>query len=264
MISGAIYLDEFVVEPLTEYIWLGGAPHGHSRVPKAVRLFTALRDGISELKSYYESLEMTGPVTGFPFVTSFNEGGVNMEWKYHSQPYHRKLMYEAKLKDGRDVIIKFALTYNEEAHRLLAQEGYAPQLYHVSRKLYGGLRLIVMDRVRGRMLDDGGRLNASQYAGLKEALKVLHSGHMVHGDLRPPNIMILQKKGMDERTSGELKKSDEVMLIDFDNCGKAGVGKYPADLNVKLRWPPGVGPECIMEVKHDNAMLEKLKPFDSL
>ncbi|XP_006457422.1 hypothetical protein AGABI2DRAFT_79655 [Agaricus bisporus var. bisporus H97] len=253
MIAGAIYLDKFIIEPLTDFIWFGGAPfHDSRREAKAIRLFSALEAGISELKSYYEGLDMRQVISKFPFITSFGEDESEMRWKYCSQLFDSKLLYEAELEDGRQVIVKFASTYNEDAHQLLANEGYAPKLHHVGKRLYGGRQIIVMDRVIGRRLGYRERVTPSQYSVLEEALRVLHSENIVHGDIRGPNIMIMEEEdGMD----------GEVMLIDFDECGKAGEGRYDADLNVEIGWPQGVGQESIMQLAHDIEMLNRLKPL---
>ncbi len=60
-----------------------------------------------------------------------------------------------------------------------------------------GISMIVMEHVNGRPLDDilsGGRLGADEVKGIGRqialGMSAAHAGHVVHGDLKPANIMV--------------------------------------------------------------------------
>ena len=52
------------------------------------------------------------------------------------------------------MVVKFALTYNTRAHRLLADHGLAPELIYdgTASCRYGGLLMVVMDYAKGKTL----------------------------------------------------------------------------------------------------------------
>ena len=51
-----------------------------------------------------------------------------------------------------------------------------------------------------------------------------HQDGFVHGDLRPPNIIIT---------------NNGPQIIDFDWAGKIGIACYPVDINPEVDWPEG-------------------------
>jgi hypothetical protein len=57
---------------------------------------------------------------------------------------------------GREVVVKFSLTYNTRAHRLLADPGLAPELICAGAEglRYGGLLMIIMAYVTGGTLSN--------------------------------------------------------------------------------------------------------------
>jgi len=64
---------------------------------------------------------------------------------------------------------------------------------------------------------------------VSEALETLRKNDLVFGDLRSPNILVTGQH--------------HVQLVDFDWCGEAGKGRYPADIDtVDIKWPNGVVP----------------------
>ena len=66
----------------------------------------------------------------------------------------------------------------------------------------------------GVMLGAESDANASEQT--KEAIKKLHDGGFVFGDLRPPNVLF---------------SGGRVLLIDFDWAGKSGEAQYPCGLS---------------------------------
>jgi hypothetical protein len=55
---------------------------------------------------------------------------------------------------------------------------------------------------------------------------------VVHGDLRPNNIMCRLRPDR-----GEEGQELEFKVVDFDWAGQFGVAKYPAIMNPDIRWP---------------------------
>jgi len=50
--------------------------------------------------------------------------------------------------------------------------------------------------------------------------------------------------------------------LDFDWCGKAEEGKYPADIDLEaFEWPEGVAPAAgrLLQLEQNDGMLRKLK-----
>ncbi|KAG6894623.1 hypothetical protein C0992_005366 [Termitomyces sp. T32_za158] len=254
-VLGAIYLEKAVVQPLTNYIWLGGNVYDdEEQLLMTARLFGALKTAISSLRTYYRGIakrtrepNLQAEVSEFPFITEYDSTKFTYVSRLASDYYLGKLLYEAKLDDGRRVVVKFASRYHAEAHRLLAERGLAPKLHHSSTEggsLYGGRYMVVMDFFEGKMPHT---LSEGQFNRVKEAIDLLHSHGIVFGDLRILNV---------------LAKGEDVVLIDFDWCGKGGEARYPVGINMapELCWPPGVGPGRVMMMEHDLHLLESLRP----
>ena len=250
-VLGGIYHTKAVIQPLTDYIWLGGNQFNEDRLHFVVRLFLALRAAISTLMTYYSTLfTREEPKTeGFPYIRNCCLGAFTYE--NHLAPNSTKLIYKVRL-DGtnKSLVIKFVSSYNASAHRLLARHQLAPELYyagteHPLRTLYGSRYMVVMDFFDGEVwLDTSDSLG---YHQVSLAIELLHSNDFVHGDLRRTNILI---------------KDSKIMLTDFDWCNKQGDGRYPGYLNMDpaIGWPPGVKPGLLMTKEHDLFMLKKLDP----
>lgn len=258
-VIGGVYLQKAVIQPLTDYIWLGGDSFNEDRLLFASRLFTALKSAISALRSYYTALgqELANPVSqnpvsdAFPFITEYG----SKKFTYVSRlASPNKLVYKAELdNEHRMVVVKFVSTYHAQAHRILAKHRLAPTLHyastdHAEAPKYGGRCMIVMDFIEGKPAV--GSLSEGQFEQVKEAIQLLHSHDFVFGDLRPPNILITD---------------DTAMLIDFDWCGKAEEAQYPASLNTadNIGWPTGVEPDSVMRKEHDIFLLQKLQSHNT-
>ncbi|KAG6884082.1 hypothetical protein C0992_007052 [Termitomyces sp. T32_za158] len=232
-VFGAIYLEKAVVQPLTNYIWLGGNIYDDiEQLLMTARLFGALRTAISSLRTYYQGIakrlkerNLQAEISEFPFITEY--GSTKFTYISRLAPDHpSKILYEAKLDDGHRVVVKFTSRYHAEAHRLLAERGLAPKLHYAGTaggSLYGGRYMVVMDFFEGTMPHT---FTEGQFNKVKEAIDLLHSHGIVFGDLRTPNF---------------LAKGEDVMLIDFGWCGKEGEARYPVDMNVdsELGWAQG-------------------------
>ena len=55
-VLGAVYANRAIMQPLTEYLLLGGDVFSDDRLRSVSRLFAALRTSISKLRKYYNSL----------------------------------------------------------------------------------------------------------------------------------------------------------------------------------------------------------------
>ena len=69
------------------------------------------------------------------------------------------------------------------------------------------------------------------------AVTTLHSSNFVHGDLRPLNILALE--------------DNTVRIVDSDWVGRAGVVKYPADLNTNVEWHEDIKCGGLVQKEHD-------------
>jgi hypothetical protein len=81
-------------------------------------------------------------------------------------------------KDLDTLCIKFTRRYSEDAHRFLAQLGYAPRLRAVMR-LPGGWNMVVMDyseytQLCDAMLQMSNKLQHTIMAKVSEAVQKLH------------------------------------------------------------------------------------------
>ncbi|KAI5122482.1 hypothetical protein M0805_001392 [Coniferiporia weirii] len=252
-VLGGVYSDKAIVQPLTDYLWLGGDVFSDDRLLSISRLFTALKSSISELRKYYKSLSnvIGDRPDGFPFVRNYQ----TETFSYIStlaEDHPDKLIYKARDdQSGRLLVVKFVSTYHAQAHRLLAENQLAPALHYAGTEdakaqMYGGRYMVVMDFVdTARSFDY--HLSEDQIAQVRRAVDLLHSRNLVFGDLRLPNILIVAG-------------TSNVMIIDFNWCSQADEGRYPASLNQEsdIDWAEGVGPSCIMRKQHDLDMLKKL------
>ena len=124
--------------------------------------------------------------------------------------------------DHEEIIVKFTRCYSVELHMFCAQQGRAPALLGFE-KLPGGFFGIAMEFVQSVSPHDGkpGDLRKQ----LENLVTSFHDKGLVHGDLRPPNI-VCNHQG--------------VMIIDFDWGGKLGEASYPNNpLNPDLTYGRG-------------------------
>ncbi|KAF8340673.1 uncharacterized protein EI90DRAFT_2906735 [Cantharellus anzutake] len=256
-VSGGVYLLRAVVQPLTDYVWLGGDPFDEGRLRFAARLFVALRSAINDLRAYYKQLEsqLSSPpsLTLYPDALPFAQQYGPQTFTYRSRMacnYPYKLLYLAEL-DGpqpRLVVVKFVSKYCAQAHRLLAAHNLSPVLHYAGTEdtqasMYGARYMVVMDFVDAEPLNT---LTELQFQQVTNAIRLLHSHHFVFGDLRLPNILI---------------KDGNAMIVDFDWCGEEGKACYPESLNHQdIDWAVGVSPGSVITREHDLHMLDNLKP----
>lgn len=270
-IMGAIFVQEVIVQPLTDYIWLGGDPHYDNRVVSLARIFHSTAKAITELREYYRNLttrHTPDPARLLPRPTLLPSEGplpFTLEYRGWYPADSRRVLYLAK-KDGAErVVVKFTTRYGFEAHHYLASEHLAPTLYFCGR-VHGGLWMVVTAEVVGvTVLATFGRRQASLdvITAVERAVSLLHNKDLVHGDLRPPNIMVVKKAAPDrsrDSGTGHVESTPTVILIDFDWAGLDGKARYPVTLNDvdSINWAPGVERNALMRKAHDEYMADYL------
>jgi hypothetical protein len=261
-ISGAIFAERLVSQRLTDYIYLGPLPalSGTSALDHSIRrvaqVFRALNQATKELEDYYSKLEFdqsqishgpqkshgppshgsshppptpSHPITPHPVPPSFQ--GFTVDERTYKVDYRSRLgpaspsraVFKGTITCSSDqvkhiVAIKFTATYCVAAHKKLAEIDRAPRLWFCDLVESVGMYVVVMDYE-----DTGERLVEGKHIEeLRTAIKALHGGGYVHGDIRGPNVLV---------TTGGLK------LIDFDWCGEEGTARYPADICLTAGYP---------------------------
>ena len=247
-VHGAVLCEAgWVVQPLTDLVNLQFDPFDTDRMLDIARLFLALNTSLKELDAFYKGLGTQATLRLWPSIRRYKDN--RFEYLERLLPEHRyKAVFKARTEATNElVVIKFTKSYGVDAHRLLERERLAPSLLYFSGddkefKKPGGLEMVVMDFISDTSdsltLTDQGRKDVSR------ALELLHEAGLVFGDLRPPNILNLQK--------------GHAMIVDFDWSGLEGQVFYPMGLNTKLQWPPGCGTAMPIQKAHDLFMYEKL------
>jgi hypothetical protein len=160
-VQGGIHVGgSWVVQPLTDFVWIGNSTDIDSQVRRLVLLLCSLRSGIEKLNDQFIAVK-DGPEPGlalaFPCITSYpNHSTGETETIIYHERIHAGLdretsaLFSATSQNGTPLFIKFATRYNATAHRLLAENGYAPKLLYHSEVAYGGTHtMAVMDRLDG-------------------------------------------------------------------------------------------------------------------
>ncbi|KAI0270693.1 hypothetical protein BC834DRAFT_818925, partial [Gloeopeniophorella convolvens] len=125
-----------------------------------------------------------------------------------------------------DVVVKFCKTYHARAYTLLSDHDLAPKL-HLSAEVGGWLHMIVMDfqpkgdvyayfreTHAGTTSDD--RLPGRMQKDIEKAVQLLHEHDIMLGDLRRPNVMVVEREGQ----GGGVELGG--MLVDFDWAADEG------------------------------------------
>lgn len=263
MILGAVFTDGLIVQRLTDYIWVGlDSVLNEAHISRVARIFYALKNGLDRLKSYYEKVQLLGDVPAdsryFPSITAYSVGNEIVRFKYvgflEDGPDCTTLRAQTLTDPPLDIVVKFVDRYGERAHRLLAEDGLAPELLYCGPPRlnkedpsYDSLSMIVMGFVEGETLAKS-KLDEETAervrSRLEEALQLLHDNGLVFGDVRSPNVMITPAK--------------DVKLIDFNWAGEEGQARYPYLISMGLCWPPGVGPLATIKKVHDWQMLKNM------
>ena len=235
-------------------MWTGTGPdiELHGQVVRVAQIFYSLRTALGTLQNEYVALASTPrpALPCFPYITSYgNVGRFTYKERLHCSDMRRATaIFAAEGPEGNPLFIKFTSRYNEQAHRLLHEKGYAPTLHHCSETIAGsGYFMVVMDQVDGEDMFQK-PFTEADLRRVQEAKDLLHENELVFGNLRPNNI-IKPANGLG------------VMLVDFDWCATAGQGKYPQAINSdpSCGWHPGVQPGQVMLKEHDDHLYARLR-----
>ncbi|KAH9947831.1 hypothetical protein B0H21DRAFT_806645 [Amylocystis lapponica] len=253
---------------------------------RVARLFRALKTCIIDLDEYYSELVQNiyplpaPPIAGVlggcrsthgsttsgrilhspsmisPHFTTYRDvSGQNVVLTYKSRlipEISMKAVFIAEAKSESEtatVVVKFAYKYNQEAHNLLATASpqQAPKLRYCAYEASVRMQVVVMDYIEGREVDDV-LTQPAHIESLRWALTKLHADDFVFGDLRAPNVLIVD---------------DRVVLVDFDWCGKAGEARYPSDIALGTSmWHSGVERGGLVEKAHDEYHFRALTKED--
>ena len=278
--SAAVFTNKVYADELLS-LTLGLGSHRSARVLRVAKVFVAIAECMDQLRILYTDLYVTDPVlpeaialwpnpTLHPsesektipelqFYAKVNRAnGRPLVVIDQDNEIHAMYLAEMKLEipteaPPQKVFVKFTPSYNEDAHRLLADNvpPLAPALHFCARVL-GDMYMVVMEYIpesRGRSADplvlfDGPPLPRSSRSAVKRdvgmALDLLHGQKLVFGDLREPNLLYLS--GPDD---------GRVFLVDFDVVGRDGEARYPTCLNQKAGFCAGVERGQIMKMAHD-------------
>jgi serine/threonine protein kinase len=176
--------------------------------------------------------------------------------------YAENIRPNAPAQGGGNCAAKLAFHhYGVNVHQALALADFAPRLLGVSSKPEIGASLYLMEYLAPPVHDQEGwvtlhdltaPLIGKQYkleeicSALDTFAQHLQSLKLVHGDLRPNNIMI--------KVDGfQVVVPVVIKVIDFEWANVADKGHYPLQLNAEVGYPgiPG-GP---IEIGHDTEMV---------
>ena len=271
-IATAVSLEYTIVDELLQFN-LSDSRYSNAMVQSLARIASALHECASALVIEYERLPRTTDATNRLQVLHPQPSPrpdlsapelPSLKFKYYLDPRIGKVevledptvaemrslfVAEMALGDNKsiEVLVKFAETYCEEAHRLLADSGLAPKLFHC-RHVIGDLVMVVMELLGcdwKTMASFDNKENpvlpVSVFQDLEKAVELLSGSGLAHGDLRAANVMI------DPNLM-------HAKVIDFDWACKEGELRYPVNINLKdvtKEWDPEVKPCTYVKMEHD-------------
>ncbi|KAK0458352.1 uncharacterized protein EV420DRAFT_1270690 [Desarmillaria tabescens] len=259
VILGAIFRTLPIVQRLTDYLWLGNSrANDDNHALRLARVFQSLRLAIDDLEKYYQDL----PTRFFPDITEYNDGTKVVRFQY-LQPLEVDevcMMFLAKLDDAHgeeQVVVKFVQRYGAEAHRLLASKGKASALKYCGpissngKYWYGSLQMVVMEFLHGQAVAQKyeGSILETLHEAVRGAVQILHDQSFVPGDIRTPNIVIVDGAG---------DEGERMRIVDFDWAGEQGKVRYPMHLSDYIRNIYGVKDYDMITFQHDMQMVDAL------
>ncbi|KZT05420.1 uncharacterized protein LAESUDRAFT_656082, partial [Laetiporus sulphureus 93-53] len=278
-VSIAVCLEKILVDKILHFEIHDG-DDDDEMITKLALIVSALRDCACELRIEFHCLEQATAGDGPPenktwhlpcpsVAPSANFSMPALKFKSKLSRENRAIVLERDEPNIRplfladytpegsssavETVVKFPVTYNKTAHKMLADKNYAPKLY-VGVPVIGGREMVIMERVYGKRMCDYPRnsLPNSVFKDSEGALQVLHDLKLVFSDLRDVNVMIVEG-------DGEGKTKVRATLIDFDWVGEDGRASYSALINTKLvgtEYDSDVRACGFMRQKHDISALE--------
>jgi len=187
----------------------------------------------------------------------FDDQAISLTFKSRlvlsKDPQSKHLLVATSYDPPQQLLVKLIADdhYGTDAHRAVAEADYAPTLLGVS-KVEGTLTAYIMEYLSPadgwHTLHDYAKQHQDVKSRIKnqvdKLLEVMSEKGIVHGDLRPNNIMIRHGRGEAE---------PQLKVVDFDWAGVSGKVKYPLRRNEEIPWPAGPGKPIIGG--HDETLL---------
>lgn len=269
-IHGAIFLAEKVVSaPLafknlvspTQYIPLN---RGYTSVHDqnawhTAHMLGALRMCLEKLDNEYETmkeksnklhLDVRFHAPHFKQFQSVTGGYFSLKYLSHlvdnTTPTTRSVFLadavpDTDLGSSTKCVVKFTQQYGKLGHEVMEKQGVTAELLYCDFEISIGLWVVI---TRYYKCEENAVPSATGLAKLRAGLGMLQTAGLVHGDIRPPNIVV--------------DADGQPRLFDFDWSGKVGEARYPIDLNtVGINWPDGVTRGGLIEMNHDIEMLDR-------
>ncbi|CAG8601484.1 12629_t:CDS:2, partial [Acaulospora colombiana] len=257
-----------VVEPLTSpYLML--PDHNRERPDKLAHLLLAMEQALESLKRLWNETQhmYMPPATPriYPQFTDLNGRLFHLKFTKRVPGSHpdANLLFLAtmapssSIQPEKKVFVKILAgdRYGTIAQQKMADAGYAPMLYGVA-KVKGAPTAYIMEylspeqgwrNVHEYVAKSRGGLSLSDFDDLHKAMT---EANVVHGDLRPNNIMVRETDN----------DGFEFKMIDFDSSGLSGEVEYPLLRNRNIPWPDEAGKPILLG--HDRTMLRR--SFDEL
>ena len=199
-----------------DYLWL--PMHSTDDDKQCVQIghvLYALRESLAQLDTWYNTiphLPKLSPAQFSPYPCQFKKDGTLFKFEYQS-PLAVDMSCQAYLatlkNDSTQVVVKFVTVYGEEAHKVMADAGFAPKLLYYGPiqpgDLDNPLKMVIMEYVS---VQDHAYMQGTKELEqqLPEIIDTLHAKGFMFGDLRLLNIVITDE--------------GKVQLIDFDWAGK--------------------------------------------
>ncbi|KAH9945950.1 uncharacterized protein BXZ73DRAFT_95469 [Epithele typhae] len=227
------------------------------------RVLYSLKVALERLHTFYTHLPLPEDMSRFfPLATQYITGDDRVVTFTYvdvlKDPGEGSTVFLARLDEPgpRTVVVKFVERYGTRAHELLAEARLAPALLYHGPVWPGedelqcrGHEMVVMEYVEGIPAFEPEQQRAAA-PEVGRALRVLHDNGMVHGDLRPTNILLLL--GWWQGVEGR------VIIIDFDWAGREGEVRYPCQLSKHVFPVDGIDDYAPIVHAHDKGMLSLL------
>ena len=263
----------YVCDPVTPFLPMMVLPHQQDMIVMVAKALRATKNAIRKLKLQYDTWANMAPSLlaevqlDFPYVRSFDYQGSRYEFRYLESipPGSHHLVYRVCVERtggnsfpvGTELVVKFCKRYSVPAHRALSddiQSQLAPSFISCL-SIAGGWKMVIMDYIPWSTLNNmmavDPDVQRAILSNLRRALNLLHNQNLVHGDLRPNNILV--------------NPSGDIRIVDFEHSGRFdGVNavRYPPFLNKsgQIQWAPGTECNGLITREHDTFFYNQIFP----
>ncbi|KIO18326.1 hypothetical protein M407DRAFT_160421 [Tulasnella calospora MUT 4182] len=210
--------------------------HLHVRQETLARQLFALKQGLDTLcsRSPPDGRAVNNPQAGVPriYTTYITEDKAEQSLRF-LRPLTERLPQPLLFVTSADKLVKLVVgNYGTEVHRLLAKHQFAPALYG-QRCLESAPTAYVMEFLSPPTLKKSGWVTLFDFFKLKDEdlptryanairialdhiLDVMQDEKMVHGDLRPNNIMLEVIDSGNTPVCSDEKQGVKLRVVDFD------------------------------------------------